>query len=102
MGGAGGTGAVGLSTGFQRSARAADLPDVLMRFRPEDRDRVDAILRRLPNLEGRAYRLELHPVALAAGFHAPPNGAVQAVDGARRGDAVVDGRDLRGLGRREV
>src|SRR4051794_41654879 len=95
MAGAAVTVAVGLSTGSARSARAAALPDVLVRFRPEDRRDVDAVLRRLPNLESVAYRFEAQPIELAAGYNAVGNGALQAIVGARRGYAVVQGRDLR-------
>ena len=47
-----------LHTGFDRAARDADLPDVIVRFRPARRAEVDAIVKRLPNLAARSYRNE--------------------------------------------
>src|SRR5439155_1579818 len=87
--------AYALSTGFERAARQADLPDVLVRFDPARRAEVDARLRTLPGLEARSYRDEVTDVGLRAGGHATDRGAVHVVQGGRRGYAVVAGHDLR-------
>ena len=87
--------AYALSTGFERAARQADLPDVLVRFDPARRAEVDARLRTLPGLEARSYRDEVTDVALRTGGHATDRGAVHVVQGGRRGYAVVAGQDLR-------
>ena len=50
MAGAAVTVAYGLATGFDRAARQADLPDVIVRFRAESRDEIDRIVRALPNV----------------------------------------------------
>ncbi len=87
--------AYGLHTGFDRSARRADLPDVIARFDDQPQQRVDARLRTLPNLRARSYRREFTGVPLDANGHASQNGVLQAVGGGRRGYAIVAGRDLR-------
>jgi ABC-type antimicrobial peptide transport system permease subunit len=95
MAGAALTVGYGLHTGFDRAARQADLPDVLVRFDPERRSEVDGIIRRLPNLAARAYRTEASNVFLSGGSGSSRNGAVELVSG-RRGYAVVAGRDVSG------
>ena len=102
MAGAAVTVAYGLATGFDRAARAADLPDVLVRFRDQPRSRIDDIVRNLPDLAARAYRLEFTGVDLAAGFDESDHGVVQAVSGPRRGYAIVAGRDVDGRAREAV
>jgi ABC-type antimicrobial peptide transport system permease subunit len=89
------TAAYSLATGFERAADRGDFPSVIARFDSEDRSTVDAGVRRLPNLEARAYRTEITRVRLAAGGRHLHEGVVHVVDGARRGYAVVAGRDLR-------
>jgi predicted lysophospholipase L1 biosynthesis ABC-type transport system permease subunit len=84
-----------LHTGFDRAAREADLPDVIVRFRPERRAAVDAIVRRLPNLAARSYRTQVSRRRIAGGSGASDNGAIELVEG-RRGYAIVDGRDVDG------
>jgi hypothetical protein len=95
MAGAAVTVGYGLHTGYDRAARAADLPDVIVRFGAEPRARIDAIVRRLPDLAARAYRTEFTHVGLGARGHFSGRGAVELVDG-RRGYAVVAGRDVDG------
>jgi hypothetical protein len=95
MAGAAVTVGYGLHTGYDRAAREAGLPDVVVRFGPEPRARIDAIVRRLPDLAGRAYRTEFTHVGLGARGHFSDRGAVELVDG-RRGYAVVAGRDVDG------
>src|SRR6185436_20730118 len=93
MAGAAITVGYGLHTGFDRAAREADLPDVIVRFRPERRPEVDAIVRRLPNLQARSYRTQVDNRQVAGGSGATDNGSVVLVGG-RRGYAIVDGRDV--------
>jgi ABC-type antimicrobial peptide transport system permease subunit len=95
MAGAAITVGYGLHTGFDRAARQADLPDVLVSFDPERRSTVDGVVRRLPNLAGRSYRTEADHVFLAGGSGSSGNGAVELVSG-RRGYAIVAGRDVDG------
>ena len=64
MAGAAVTVAYGLATGFDRAARQADLPDVIVRFRAESRDEIDRIVRALPNVAARSYRLEFTGVGV--------------------------------------
>ena len=64
MAGAAVTVAYGLATGFDRAARQADLPDVIVRFRAESRAEIDAIVRALPNVAGALVPLEVTGVGL--------------------------------------
>ena len=93
--------AFALSTGFDRAARKADLPDVLVRFDPARRAEIDARLRTLPGLRARSYRFEVTDVGLRHGRDSTRRGAVHVVTGGRRGYAIVAGRDAR-PGAREV
>jgi len=86
----------GLATGFDRSARAADLPNVIARFDREARETVDARVRALPNLAARSYRHEEKNVELHANGHDTRKGVLHIVVGGRRGYTVTGGRDLRG------
>jgi ABC-type antimicrobial peptide transport system permease subunit len=84
----------GLGTGFERAANAADLPDVIARFAPEGRTRIDERVRALPNLENRSYRFEVNDVTLESRGRLVRSGALHVVLGGRRGYDVVEGRDL--------
>jgi ABC-type lipoprotein release transport system permease subunit len=86
----------GLATGFDRAARAADLPDVIARFDKEPPETVDERVRTLPNLAARSYRHEDKNVPLRANGHATTKGTLHIVLGGRRGYAVTEGRDARG------
>jgi hypothetical protein len=88
--------AYGLATGFDRAAREADLPDVIVRFRDEPREEIDRIVRALPNVADRAYRLEATDVNVGSTGGSSGKGSVELVDPGRRGYAIVDGRDLDG------
>jgi ABC-type antimicrobial peptide transport system permease subunit len=68
---------VGLGGGFDRAAKAADLPDIIVRFDPESVSLVDQRLRALPDIGSYSTRLELTNTQVAA-------------DGQRRGDAVAE------------
>jgi hypothetical protein len=96
MAGAAVTVAYGLATGFDRAAREADLPDVIVRFRAERREDIDRIVRALPGVAARAYRLEVNGVFLGSGGGTSGNGAVELVGAGRRGYAIVAGRDVDG------
>ncbi len=88
--------AFSLGTGFDRSVERSDLPDVVARFAPQPRERIDALVRALPNVESRSYRIEIGRVPLAANGRSSERGALQLVDSrARRGYTVVAGKDLR-------
>lgn len=87
---------VGLSTGFERAARRADLPTVTARFSGRARVDVDARVRALPGLQARAYREEFTDIPLSSPGHPVlRRGVVEVVDaGARRGYAIVAGHDV--------
>ena len=88
--------AFSLGTGFDRSVERSDLPDVVARFADQPRERIDALVRALPNVEDRAYRVEYGRVPLAANGESSRRGSLVLVDAtARRGYAVVEGEDLR-------
>jgi predicted lysophospholipase L1 biosynthesis ABC-type transport system permease subunit len=96
MAGAAVTVAYGLATGFDRAARQADLPDVIVRFRSESRADIDRIVRALPNVADRAYRLEATGVSVGSAGGSSDEGSVELVDAGRRGYAIVAGRDVDG------
>jgi ABC-type lipoprotein release transport system permease subunit len=89
--------AYALQTGFDRAAARSDLPTIVVRFGDTERGRVDARVRTLPNLASRAYRYEQTDLRLrAVGGRALDKGVVHVVSGsARRGYAIVAGRDVR-------
>jgi ABC-type lipoprotein release transport system permease subunit len=88
----------GLATGFDRAADQADLPHVIARVDRQDRARVDARVRALPNLAARSYQLSFRNEFIAAGDHRSGKAIVNLVRGGRRGYAVVAGRDVRAAG----
>jgi putative ABC transport system permease protein len=96
MAGAAVTVAYALATGFDRAARQADLPDVIVRFRDETRGDIDRLVRALPNVADRAYRLEATDVNMGSAGGSSDKGSVEIVDVGRRGYAVVAGRDVAG------
>jgi ABC-type antimicrobial peptide transport system permease subunit len=85
-----------LATGFDRSAKAADLPDVIARFDRERVGEIDEKLRALPNVAATSYRTEITRVRLSGGTGSTRRGVVQVVGPGRRGYAIVEGRDARG------
>ena len=89
MAGAAVTVAYGLATGFDRAARQADLPDVIVRFRAESRDEIDRIVGALPNVAARSYRLELTGVGVSGGGGSSEKGSVALVDPGQIGRAHV-------------
>jgi ABC-type antimicrobial peptide transport system permease subunit len=92
----------GLGLGFQRSARAADLPDLIVRFNPQPTSTVVQRIRALPDVGAEATRLELDNASISYGARYRQDAVAEVVAPAgRRGYAVVAGRNLR-PGAREV
>jgi predicted lysophospholipase L1 biosynthesis ABC-type transport system permease subunit len=92
----------GLGLGFQRSARAADLPDLIVRFNPQPAATVVQRIRALPDVAAEATRLELDNASISYGARHRHDAVAEVVAPAgRRGYAVVAGRNLR-PGAREV
>ena len=88
----------GLGLGFDRAARAADLPDVIVRFDDQPASKVAQRIRTLPDLAAFATRLELTGVGIGAGDRRRGDAVAEVVGPGRRGYAVVGGRDLRPRG----
>jgi ABC-type antimicrobial peptide transport system permease subunit len=84
----------GLHTGFQRSARAADLPDVIARFDAQPRSRVARRIQALPDIAAYSFGLEVTNVRIAGGGHSSRQGVVELLDPDRRGYELLAGRDL--------
>ncbi|HET8976558.1 MAG TPA: ABC transporter permease [Solirubrobacteraceae bacterium] len=90
----------GLGLGFARSARAAGLPDLIVRFNPQPRATVRQRIRALPDIAGVATRMELDNVPIGYGTRARDDAVAEIVDPrGRRGYAVVAGRNLSPGGR---
>ena len=83
-----------LSTGFDRTAARAHLPDITARFAQQPLSAVAARVRRLPNVRKAAYRYEANGVSLEAGGNWTDRGIAEGVEGGPRGYAVVRGRDV--------
>jgi ABC-type lipoprotein release transport system permease subunit len=89
----------GLGLGFNRAAKAADLPDLIVRFNPEPLSLVDRRIAVLPDLAAYSTRLELDDVGVSYRGHARGDAVAEVIgSGARRGYAVVAGHDLRPRG----
>jgi ABC-type antimicrobial peptide transport system permease subunit len=92
----------GLGLGFQRSARAADLPDLIVRFNPQPASTVVQRIGALPDVAAAATRLELDNMPISYGTRQRDDAVAEVVaPTGRRGYAVVAGRNLT-PGRREV
>jgi ABC-type antimicrobial peptide transport system permease subunit len=88
-----------LGRGFDRAAKAADLPEVIVRFDPQSASDVARRINALPDVAAYTLRQELTGVELDANGHDSGSGAVEVVRpdlGAHRGYAVLAGRDLAG------
>ncbi len=90
--------AYGLHTGFSRSARAADLPDIIARFDTVPAAEVAARIRALPDVRAYSLREQYTGVDFASGSHEATNGIVEALGPGPRGYAVVAGRDVTSTG----
>jgi ABC-type lipoprotein release transport system permease subunit len=88
----------GLGLGFDRAARAADLPDVIVRFDDQAASNVAQRIGTLPDLAAFATRLELTGVGIGAGDRRRGDAVAEVVGSGRRGYAIVGGRDLRPRG----
>ncbi len=83
-----------LGFGFDRAARASDLPDIIVRFNPENAGRVVQRISALPDLAAFTLRQEVTNVDLSAGDNGSGSGVVEVVGSGRRGYAIVAGRDV--------
>jgi FtsX-like permease family len=83
-----------LGFGFDRAARAAGLPDIIVRFDPQRADRVAERIAALPDLAAYTVRREVTGVGLATANDFAGNGAVEVVGPGRRGYAIVAGRNV--------
>jgi ABC-type antimicrobial peptide transport system permease subunit len=84
----------GLGFGFDRAARASNLPDIIVRFDPQNAGRVAQRIAALPDLAAYTLRQEATNVDLAAGDNGSGSGVVEVVGPGHRGYAIVAGRDL--------
>jgi ABC-type antimicrobial peptide transport system permease subunit len=85
---------IGLGQGFDRSARAADLPDLIVRFDPQPLQRVAARIRALPDIAAFSTRAEFTGVGIGANGHRDGDASAEVVGAGRRGYAIVAGRDV--------
>jgi ABC-type antimicrobial peptide transport system permease subunit len=84
----------GLGRGFDRAAAAADLPDVIVRFNPQQASRVTQRIKALPDLSTFSLRQEFTDLNIAANGHSSASASVEVIAPGRRGYAIVAGRDL--------
>jgi ABC-type antimicrobial peptide transport system permease subunit len=86
---------VGLGGGFQRSAQAADLPDIIVRFDPQAASLVDQRIRALPDIASYSTRFELTQTHIASGGQRRDDAVAEVMTGSGRpGYAIVSGRGL--------
>ncbi len=92
---------VGLGGGFDRSARAADLPDVIVRFDDQSARRVASRISALPDIASYSLREEVTNVGIEAGGRRRGDAVAEVVGSSgRRGYAVVAGHALATAGSR--
>ena len=85
----------GLGDGFARAARAADLPDVIVRFDPQSLARGSrAGSGRFRTSPRSRLAQEFTNVDIGANGHSSGQGSAEVVGAGRRGYAIVAGRDL--------
>jgi ABC-type antimicrobial peptide transport system permease subunit len=84
-----------LSTGFDRAAARADLPDAIASFDPLPRSAIASRAEALPNLRAVGYRFVTSGRHVGFGSNRSDHATVIGVDGGLRGYALVSGRDLR-------
>jgi ABC-type lipoprotein release transport system permease subunit len=85
-----------LGFGFDRAARAAHLPDIIVRFSPQPAARVAQRIAALPDVAAYALRPEVNDVGLGTANDFASGGVVEGVGSGRRGYAIVAGRDVSG------
>jgi ABC-type antimicrobial peptide transport system permease subunit len=88
--------AYGLSTGFDRAAAGADLPDLIAHFDQQPRSAIAERVDRLANVASVSYRRELLDFDFEAKGHFTDKTEIQVVGGGRRGYRIDAGRDLSG------
>ena len=91
----------GLGTGFGRAARAASLPDIIVRFNDKSERTVAQRIAALPDVARYALRLEVTNAAIDLDRRREYRGdaVAEVIDpGPHRGYAIVAGRDLRNAG----
>jgi ABC-type antimicrobial peptide transport system permease subunit len=89
----------GLGTGFDRAARAASLPDIIVRFNNKSAADVSQRIRALPDIARFQLRFELTNVGIGFGSRRRDDAVAEVIDpGPRRGYAVVAGRNLSSVG----
>jgi ABC-type antimicrobial peptide transport system permease subunit len=85
----------GLGGGFDRAARAADLPDVIVRFDPESARVVGQRIRALPDIASFSTRYEFTNTGIAANGQRRNDAVAEVLTGSGRpGYAIVAGRNL--------
>jgi ABC-type antimicrobial peptide transport system permease subunit len=85
-----------LGRGFDRAAHASDLPDIIVRFDPQNPAAVARRIESLPDLAAFSLRQEATDVGLTAGANSSGSASVEVVGTGRRGYAIVAGHDLTG------
>jgi ABC-type antimicrobial peptide transport system permease subunit len=86
---------VGLGGGFDRAARAADLPDIIVRFSPQSAGLVDQRISALPDIASYSTRREFLNVGVAASGQRRNDAVAEVISGfGRPGYAVVAGHNL--------
>jgi hypothetical protein len=81
----------GLGFGFDRAARASQLPDIIVRFNAPPSGGVAQRITALPDVATFTLRRELTGVGLGTANDFAGNGAVEIVGPGRRGYAIVAG-----------
>lgn len=90
----------GLGTGFDRAARAASLPDIIVRFDSQPAARIAARITALPDIARFTLRTEFTGTGIAFRGQVRRDAIAEVLDpGPGRGYAVVAGRDLSDRGR---
>jgi ABC-type antimicrobial peptide transport system permease subunit len=82
------------STGFDRAAARADLPDAIASFDPLPRSAIASRAEALPNLRAVGYRLVASGRHLWFGSHGSDHTTVIGVEGRPRGYGLVSGHDF--------
>ena len=85
-----------LGFGFDRAARAAGLPDIIVRFNPQPSEAVRQRIAALPDVAAYTVRQELTGIGLETADDFADNGVLEIVGPGRRGYAIVAGRDVSG------
>jgi hypothetical protein len=76
----------GLGRGFDRAARAADLPEVIVHYESQPIDKVAARISALPDLAAFSTRLEVTDVGIGSGNHERGDAVAEVVPGSGRAD----------------